>query len=143
MASPRLLVAALGALCLIGSGCHTGSANTMAGAASMTTLAVGAAAVSKASGGCIAICTNGTACNPKSGLCDPLPCRGECGSDEHCEQNFTGSKCVAGSIGVAASAPRQSGTVPLAPAPAVPDSSGPPVVIPAAEQHPPTAGDTK
>jgi len=76
--------------------CKTGSSNTGAGAASVTALAIGAAAVGRASGGCIAMCTNGTTCNPTKGLCEPLPCRGECAANEHCEQTFSGNKCVSG-----------------------------------------------
>jgi hypothetical protein len=135
----RLLPAAL-----LLAACHTGSANTMVGAASMTSLAVGAAAVNRAAGGCIALCTNGTACNEKTGLCEVLPCRGQCGADEHCEDNFTGGKCVPGATTGVAAAAKSSGDVkvPLAPSAIPPESSGPPAVVPKAEQQPPK-GDGK
>jgi hypothetical protein len=36
--------------------CHTGSSNTVAGALIMTPLAIGASALSRAQGGCYAVC---------------------------------------------------------------------------------------
>ena len=42
------------------------------------------------------MCTNGTACNPQTGLCEVLPCRNQCLATEHCEQTFTGDKCMPG-----------------------------------------------
>ena len=50
----------------------------------------------RATGGCVASCTNGTTCNPRTGFCEALPCRGLCGSEEHCENSFAESKCVPG-----------------------------------------------
>lgn len=121
------------------AGCITGSSNTMAGAAVMTAAGLGAAAVSRASGGCVAICTNGTACNPRTGLCETLPCRGQCGAGEHCEQTFTESKCVAGpETGVTSVAKGESTKIPVVmPVSTPPSSSGPPVVTPKAEEAPP------
>src|SRR6516165_4331904 len=55
-----------------------------------------ASGISRASGGCWANCPVGTTCNPHSGLCEELPCRGQCTADEHCEVTPTGSQCVAG-----------------------------------------------
>ena len=129
---------------LLLAGCHTGSANTLLGAASITSLALGAAAVSRASGGCVAICTNGTVCNEKTGLCRVLPCRGQCDADEHCEDSFTGSKCVpGGTTGVATASQTGGARLPVA-APWVPESSGPPIVVPKAEQQPtPSQGEGK
>ena len=123
---------------LLLAGCHTGSANTMVGAASMTSLAVGAAALNRANGGCFAVCTAGTACNPRSGLCEVLPCRGQCESGEHCEDNFTGGKCVpGGTTGVEAVARGSATKLPYAVPATAEESSGPPVVTPKAEQEPP------
>jgi hypothetical protein len=86
------------ALCIFAllAACKTGGSNTVAGAATVSAVAIGAAAVERAAGGCIAICTAGTTCNPAKGLCEPLPCGGECGANEHCEQTFSGNKCVSG-----------------------------------------------
>jgi hypothetical protein len=121
------------------AGCITGSSNTMAGAAVMTAAGLGAAAVSRASGGCVAICTNGTACNPRTGLCETLPCRGQCGSGEHCEQTFTESKCVPGpETGVTSVAKGESTKIPVVmPVSTPPPSSGPPVIVPKAEESTP------
>ena len=76
--------------------CHTGSSNTMAGAAVMTTLALGSSAASRAAGGCYAVCQQGETCNEKNGLCEALPCRGKCNASETCEEGFFGIKCVPG-----------------------------------------------
>ena len=76
--------------------CHTGSSNTLVGAAVMSSLALGSSAVSRANGGCYAVCQQGESCNTKTGSCDPLPCRGQCRADESCEEGFFGIKCVPG-----------------------------------------------
>ena len=55
-----------------------------------------ASGISRASGGCWAACPTGTICNRNSGLCEELPCRGLCGSDEHCELTPTSSHCLPG-----------------------------------------------
>ena len=51
---------------------------------------VGMAAASRMLGGCIASCPPGTTCNPQTGLCDTLPCRGQCAANEICEND----RCV-------------------------------------------------
>jgi hypothetical protein len=63
--------------------CATGSGavgNAVVGSA----VALGASAVSRASGDCFANCPDGTACNRATGLCDTLPCRGKCSPFEEC-----------------------------------------------------------
>ena len=55
-----------------------------------------ASGISRASGGCWAACPAGTICNRNSGLCEELPCRGLCSSDEHCELTPTSSHCLPG-----------------------------------------------
>jgi hypothetical protein len=118
--------------------CATGSSNTLAGAAVTTAAGAGAAALSRANGGCIAMCTNGTICNPRTGLCEVLPCRGQCGASEHCEQTFTDTKCVPGpETGVTSVARGSSTKGPiLAPVNTATDTSGPPIVVPKAEEQP-------
>ena len=124
-------------LLLIATACHTGSANTAVGAAAITSLALGSSVANRAAGGCIAVCTNGTVCNNKTGLCERMPCRGECGQGERCEESFTGYKCIQGGqpSGVTGEAKTANGVnIPVAQPPATaPSSSGPPVVVPAAE----------
>jgi len=116
--------------------CKTGSPNTIAGAASMSAAAIGVAAVERANGGCIALCTAGTTCNPVKGLCEPLPCRGECGPNEHCEQTFSGSKCVVGGpTSVEALVKAKTPATPeIAPATA-PPKDGSPSIVPAAQKQ--------
>jgi hypothetical protein len=111
----------------------------------MSGLAAGSAVAERAAGGCIATCTNGTVCNPKSGLCEVLPCRGRCGSGEHCEQTYSGDKCVPGGGAGEVSTPARGNAtrIPIAPAPIPPDQTGPPIIVPAAEQNPPTDKDNK
>jgi hypothetical protein len=117
------------------TGCKTGSSNTGVGAATTSAVAIGAAAVSRAAGGCIAICTAGTTCNPAKGLCEPLPCRGECGPNEHCEQTFSETKCVSGGpTSVEALVKGKTPAVPqLVPATA-PPPDGSPTIVPAAQK---------
>ncbi|HYV65146.1 MAG TPA: hypothetical protein VE964_02820 [Myxococcales bacterium] len=118
------------------SACHTGSSNTVAGATSMGAAAIGVAALERANGGCIALCTAGTTCNPVKGLCEPFPCRGECGSNEHCEQTFSGSKCVAGGPTSVEALVKAKGPVTPEIAPVqAPPKDGSPTIIPAAQQQ--------
>lgn len=83
---------------LLISGCVTqaGAVSPVAGAAIMSTVALGAAGVSRAGGGCYASCPTGTVCNARTGLCDTLPCRGRCSSTERCETTGLLEKCVPG-----------------------------------------------
>jgi hypothetical protein len=50
--------------------CRSTAPHTLGAAAINTALATGAAAAIRAEGGCYAICTNGTACNPRTGMCE-------------------------------------------------------------------------
>jgi hypothetical protein len=74
--------------------CHTGSSNTVSGAVIMSSLALGASAANRASGGCYAVCQQGERCNEKTGMCEALPCRGQCMAGETCEEGFFGVKCL-------------------------------------------------
>lgn len=74
-----------------------GCAGAAGTAAVNTAFALGASAVSRASGGCFAACTEGTTCNPKTGYCDAIPCGGRCKSNEHCESSGPVERCVLGS----------------------------------------------
>lgn len=123
-------------------GCTTGklgTSNTLAGAAATSAAAVGAALAERSAGGCVAICTAGTACNRTTGLCEPMPCRGECGPNEHCEATFSGEKCVAGGpTSVEALVKRQGPVVPASVLPATaPPHDASPTIVPTAEQASP------
>jgi hypothetical protein len=63
-------------------------------AALNTGVAGGAAAYSRAHGGCYAVCPVGTACNSQTGMCDELPCRGQCAYDEECDERGMFPRCV-------------------------------------------------
>ena len=98
---------------------------------------MGASALQRSAGGCYAVCTNGTTCNPRTGLCEDLPCHGLCRPDEHCEATPTQDRCAPGAPSdVAAKAPGAGKTLPVLPAPP-PASGGPPEIVPAAEKSPP------
>lgn len=122
-------------------GCSTGSPQTLSGATSITALALSSSLVERGTGGCVAMCTNGTSCNTKTGLCEELPCRGRCGQGEHCEQTFSESKCVpgGGASDVVAQAPSSGSKLPiLAPVLTAPNPNNPsPTIVPTAEQNSP------
>jgi hypothetical protein len=86
----------IGICALAIASCHTGSSNTIAGAAVMTSLALGASAANRAAGGCYAVCQQGETCNEATGLCEVMRCRGKCRADESCEEGFFGIKCIPG-----------------------------------------------
>lgn len=71
-------------------GCSAAGANAVVS----TAIGVGVAGARRANGECYTPCTPGNTCNPQSGMCEPLPCRGECQLNESCEQTPTGEKCV-------------------------------------------------
>ncbi len=126
---------ALFAVALVAA-CKTGSPNTIAGAATTSALAIGAAAVERAAGGCIAICTAGTTCNPAKGLCEPLPCRGECAQNEHCEQTFSGNKCVSGGpTSVETLVKTKTPAVPQIVPATAPPPDGSPSIVPAPQKE--------
>lgn len=59
-----------------------------------TAIAASASAASRAQGGCYAVCSMGTKCNPETGYCDPIPCRDLCKADQQCDQTGPVEKCV-------------------------------------------------
>lgn len=119
------------ALCLsLLAGCNA-APNAIAGAAVMTPLALGAAAISRSSGGCYAVCQQGQQCNSNTGLCEALPCRGECPSSQTCEETFLGGiKCIDGTALSAQGAVPAKASVPAAPPPAAPPPAAPGAVAP-------------
>jgi hypothetical protein len=82
---------------VMGAGVSTG-----AGVATATGAALAASAASRMLGGCYAICQQGEVCNPRTGLCDTLPCHGNCATGEKCEDTFLGEKCVGSPASVVA-----------------------------------------
>ena len=120
---------ALAAVVLVAvAACKSSAPYTVPAAALNTGLALGAAGVQRAQGGCYAVCTNGTVCNPKNGLCEPAAA-----GDQYCEPAPGGGvRCVPLEIGKAQKNPLQpaagvgvspaTGTVPPPPAEASPRS---------------------
>ena len=101
-------------LALLLAGCHANT-NAVAGALVMTPLALGASAISRSSGGCYAVCQQGEHCNEKNGLCEALPCRGQCPASQSCEETFFGIKCIDGTpLSVQGKAVPASAKVPAA-----------------------------
>ena len=103
--------------------------STPVGVAVATTAAMGTSLASRALGGCYAICQQGETCNPRNGYCEPLPCRGECGANERCDQSGAfGDKCIPGA-GQSVAAERQP--QPASQAPTIRVQVLPPVPEPA------------
>jgi len=130
-----------GALALL-AGCATGPSPTVAGndaaaAVANVVLATGVGAARVAEGACFTICGPGTACNPKTKLCDALPCHDECRSNQICDTSGPLDRCV---TDPALSVSRRHGDSSAPPAVGIapPLSSAPP----ASPQHPdvPPAG---
>ena len=129
------LMLRIGLIAVVLSGC---AASTLVGASTVTAAALGTSALERKAGGCYAMCTGSTMCNPRTGLCEEKPCGGLCSADQHCEVSATKSWCAPGPPGdVAAKAPGSETKIPvLLPPPGV--SGGPPQIVPAAEQNPPS-----
>lgn len=74
-------------------GCKAVGPDVIAAAAVATTLAVGAAVINKELGGCYSVCEHGYACNPRTGLCEKVPCGG-CPVDMMCDTDQDPPECV-------------------------------------------------
>jgi hypothetical protein len=83
----------------VGLGCASGgSGNGTGGVADAlvnTAIAATASGVSRANGGCYAACPPGTTCDPNTGYCVTLPCRGRCKAHEQCVENGLDGQCIA------------------------------------------------
>ena len=78
---------------LVGPGCRA-APEAVAAAAIGTAVGLTGSAVSRASGGCYAACTVGTICNEATGLCEALPCRDRCRTDEVCDVSGKEPRCL-------------------------------------------------
>jgi len=72
-----------------------------------TAAAAGASTAQRAAGGCYSTCLPGTACNPKTGLCDELPCRDRCTSGQYCDTSGPFPSCVNHKVDLKLDSPRQ------------------------------------
>jgi hypothetical protein len=70
-----------------------GDRTALIGAILTSAIAVGAAVDRRAEGECYVPCNFGTICNPSTGYCDPLPCRGACAPNEICVVNGDQEQC--------------------------------------------------
>jgi hypothetical protein len=102
---------ALAALALAAVSCKSSAPYTVPAAAINTGLALGAAAAQRSQGGCYAVCTHGTVCNPKTGLCESTS------ADVYCEPDPAGgTRCVPLQIGRKEPAPQPAAGVGISPA---------------------------
>jgi hypothetical protein len=112
----RLLLAVAMSL----SACASSAPHTVGAAAINTGLALGTAAAQRAGGGCYAVCTNGTVCNPNTGLCETHT------ADAYCEEAPGGGmRCVPLQIGKEREA-RPGATLPVGISPATGTAQPPP-----------------
>lgn len=103
-------------------GCAASGA-AVATAAVNTALAGGVSAYERSQGRCYAACPTGTACEPRTGLCEPLPCRGQCAMNQKCDQTGLVEHCVpAADVDLKI---ETSGTTVKAPPPAPPPPPAP------------------
>ncbi len=78
-------------LLLLSPACQSGAG---ADAAVTSAIALTSAAVSRANGNCYAACPPGTTCNHGTGLCEELPCRGQCAEGSYCDEQARIPHCV-------------------------------------------------
>lgn len=92
-ALPRCSVLLMTLALIAAPGCRS-APGALTAAAVWTTAAALSSAGSRALGGCYSACVQGTFCNPRTGLCERLPCGGQCRADERCEQRGRTERCV-------------------------------------------------
>lgn len=78
------------------AGCASGAGAGAAGALANVAIASGVGAARVSQGDCFTMCAPGTVCNPKTKLCDALPCHDRCKQDEVCDMSGGGERCVPG-----------------------------------------------
>ncbi|HZZ86076.1 MAG TPA: hypothetical protein VFE30_16215 [Anaeromyxobacteraceae bacterium] len=84
--------------------CRSTTPDMARSAAIWSGLAGATSAVSRGSGGCVAACVSGMACNPRTGLCERARCTG-CAEGQRCVQDEYGSRCVTQPPGVTMTGP--------------------------------------
>ena len=90
--------------------CKSSAPYTVPAVAINTALAAGVSLQQRAQGGCYAVCTGGTACNPRTGYCEPSPCAG-CQSWEVCvEADLVWHCAPAGTAGIPSVAEQRPST---------------------------------
>jgi hypothetical protein len=70
--------------------CASSAPHTVGAAAINSGLALGTSAAQRSGGGCYAVCTNGTVCNPNNGLCEK-----QLSAEVYCQEApGGGTRCV-------------------------------------------------
>ncbi len=106
-------------LLLLAAACCSTAPYTIPAAAINTAIAAGVSAGERASGGCFAVCTNGTVCNPHTGYCEPAvtsPCGRACQPGEICVEGQGGlGRCVSATPNVVVGKPATGQAAPASP----------------------------
>ena len=92
MSIKSVILAASIAVLLLTGACRSPLVPIMA--AANVAIGAGVAGARRAQGMCYTWCAPGTKCNPANGLCEPLPCYGQCKQGEVCVENAAIPKCV-------------------------------------------------
>jgi hypothetical protein len=75
------------------SGSCGATGGELVNAALNLTLATAVAGYQRSEGGCYSACDPKSACNPKTGYCERVPCGGECRPDWVCNDTPMGERC--------------------------------------------------
>jgi hypothetical protein len=73
---------ALGVILCLALGC---SGDKAAGAAGLVAVGLIGSGISRAQGGCLALCIGTDVCNTATGFCERNPCGTGCGAGKHCD----------------------------------------------------------
>ncbi len=90
----RMRIPTIGFAALLAASACSAASGSVAGALVNTAVAGGVAGARRAGGDCYTVCNPGSTCNPKTGYCDPAPCRGECLQNERCDESTLLPRCV-------------------------------------------------
>jgi len=106
-------------LALLGAACKSTAPYAVPAAAINTGVAAGFAAAQRSRGGCYATCTNGTTCNPRTGLCDRVVPGCACPQGKVCVEGTGGlAQCVSPAPTMLSEQQREVGSpVSIGPAP--------------------------
>jgi hypothetical protein len=76
------------------SGLEACSGDKAAGAAGLVAVGMIGSGVSRATGGCLALCAGDQVCNTATGFCEPNACGSSCGASVHCDIWGPVPRCV-------------------------------------------------
>lgn len=78
---------------LFAAGCGA-AGGTLVNAAVNTAIGAGTSAARRSEGRCYTACDEFTRCNPDTGYCVPIPCRGKCHAQERCVKDGPAERCI-------------------------------------------------